>query len=151
MPTVYNGHQSPLEYYAIHGHPDVPGSGRDAITNSTKIGGTKYTFTPYKNPDVTGNPNDEYSVNHTRALADQLTPYNGKGTADGISQGTYQAIFNYNGGSSDDIYGTPEQQGSGRNKQVILNAATWGYGPSVIAGSVYVAPDTSANKGQVTF
>jgi hypothetical protein len=151
MPTVYNGGQSPLEYYAIHGNPDYPGTGREAITNSTKIGTNKYPFTPYKNPDATGNANDKYSVNHTRALADDLTPYNGKGTADGISQGTYQAIFNYKGGSVDDIYGTADQQGSGRNKQVILNAATWGYGPKVIAGDRYVSPDTSLNKGQVYF
>lgn len=152
MPNIYNGNQSPLEYYAIHGHPDYPGSGRNAITNATKIGTTKYQFKgPYKNPDITGDANDKYGVTHTNAIADDTTPYNGKGTADGLSQGVYQATVNYKGGSTDDIYGTTDQQGSGRNPQVILNAATWGYGPTQIAGSNYIAPNTSGNKGQVTF
>lgn len=39
--------------------------------------------------------------------------------------------------------------GSGRNPQITLNAATWGYGPNQIAGSNYIAPNTSQNIGQV--
>lgn len=151
MPQVYNGQQSPLEYYAINGNPIYPGTGRMAIIQQTKIGTTKYKYTSYKNPDITGNPDDEYNVNHTNALADTQTPYNGKGTGDGVQLGMFAAIENYNGGSIEDINGTTSQAGSGRNPQIRLNAGTWGYGPDVVAGSRYVSPDTSKNSGQVTF
>lgn len=151
MPQIYNGEQSPLEYYAINGNPLYPGSGRMAIIQQTKIGTTKYQYTSYKNPEITGNANDKYSVNHTNAISDNETPYNGKGTGDGISLGMYSAIENYNGGSIEDINGTVAVVGSGRNQQIKLNASTWGYGPDVVAGSRYVSPDTSKNSGQVIF
>lgn len=152
MPQVYNGEQSPLEYYAIHGNPIYPGTGRMAIIQQTKIGTTKYKYNgTYKNPDITGNVNDAYNVNHTNALADTESPYNGKGTGDGISLGVFAASSNYAGGSIEDINGSISYGGSGRNSQIQLNAGNWGYGPSVIAGSRYVSPDTSKNSGQVSF
>ena len=150
MPTPYNGGQSPLEYYAINGNALYPGSGRLAIIQQTKIGTTKYAFQgPYKNPQITGNANDQYGVNNTNALADSLSPYNGRGTGDGVTQGVYAAITNYNGGNVEDINGVSSQPGSGRNPQVTLNAGLWGYGPAPIAGSNYVAPNMSGNLGQV--
>lgn len=151
MPTIYNGEQSQLEFYAINGNSLYPGSGRMAIIQQTKIGTTKYKYNSYKNPDITGNPNDKYDVNHTNALSDSETPYNGKGTGDGISLGMYSAIENYKGGSIEDINGAVGQVGSGRNAQIKLNAGTWGYGPDAVAGSRYVSPDTSKNTGQVIF
>lgn len=150
MPTIYNGGQSPLEYYAIYGNTLYPGSGRMAIINQTAIGTGKYAFQgPYKNPDITGNVNDKYTVTNTNAIHDATSPYNGRGTGDGISQGVYGAITNYNGGNTEDINGVPSQAGSGRNQEITLNAATWGYGPAVIAGGNYVSPNTALNVGQV--
>ena len=150
MPQVYNGGQSPLEYFAIHGHPDVPNSGRNALINTSFIGKEKYPYKgPYRNPEITGNANDSYKATHTNALADSTSPYNGKGTGDGLSQGVYQAIVNYNGGSIEDIKGVANENGSGRNPQIGLNVSTWGYGPSQLAGSGYKAPDMSGNKGQI--
>lgn len=150
MPTIYNGGQSPLEYYAIYGNTLYPGSGRMAIINQTAIGTGKYAFQgPYKNPDISGNVNDKYTVTNTNAIHDATSPYNGRGTGDGISQGVYGAITNYNGGNTEDINGVPSQAGSGRNQEITLNAATWGYGPAVIAGGNYVSPNTALNVGQV--
>ena len=150
MPQIYNGGQSPLEFYAINGNPLYPGSGRLAIIQQTKIGLTKYNFQgPYKNPQITGNVNDQYGLNNTNAVSDTLSPYNGRGTGDGVSNGVYGAIYNYAGGNTEDINGTLGVQGSGRNPQVILNSGIWGYGPTQIAGSDYVIPNTAANVGQV--
>ena len=150
MPTVYNGGQSPLENYAINGNPIYPGTGRLAIIQQTRIGTGKYNFQgPYKNPQITGNLNDVYGATNTNALADNLSPYNGRGTGDGVSNGVYGAIFNYNGGNVEDINGATAIIGSGRNPQVTLNAGIWGYGPTQIAGSNYVTPNTALNVGQV--
>jgi len=150
MPSVYNGGQSPLEFYAINGNPLYPGTGRLAIINQSRIGTGKYAFQgPYKNPQITNNPNSAYGVNNTNALADSLSPYNGRGTGDGVSNGVYGAINNYAGGNIEDINGVASQAGSGRNPQITLNAGTWGYGPSQIAGDDYTQPNTSANIGQV--
>jgi hypothetical protein len=150
MPTVYNGGQSPLENYAINGNPIYPGTGRLAIIQQTRIGTGKYTFQgPYKNPQITGNLNDVYGATNTNALADNLSPYNGRGTGDGVTNGVYAAITNYAGGNIEDINGVASYAGSGRNQEVTLNAATWGYGPSAIAGSNYVIPNTAGNVGQV--
>ena len=150
MPQIYNGGQSPLEFYAINGNPLYPGSGRLAIIQQTKIGLTKYNFQgPYKNPQITGNVNDQYGLNNTNAVSDTLSPYNGRGTGDGVSNGVYGAIYNYAGGNTEDINGTLGVQGSGRNPQVILNSGIWGYGPTQIAGSDYAIPNTAANVGQV--
>jgi hypothetical protein len=150
MPIIYNGGQSPLENYAINGNPLYPGSGRLAIINQSQIGTAKYAFQgPYKNPTITGNINDAYGINNTNALADGQSPYNGRGTGDGVTQGVYGAITNYNGGNVEDINGTLGVNGSGRNSQVTLNASTWGYGPSPVAGADYTTPNTAANIGQV--
>jgi len=150
MPQIYNGSQSPLEDYAINGNPLYPGSGRLAIIQQTKIGTGKYVFQgPYKNPTITGNANDIYGSTNTNALSDALTPYNGRGTGDGINNGVYGAITNYNGGNQEDKIGVAAHAGSGRNPQVTLNAGTWGYGPTPIAGSDYIQPNTALNIGQV--
>jgi hypothetical protein len=150
MPQIYNGGQSPLENYATNGNPLYPGSGRLAIIQQTKIGLTKYIFQgPYKNPTFTGNVNDLYGPNHTNAISDNQSPYNGRGTGDGVVNGIYGAISNYNGGNIEDKNGSLGVVGSGRNPQITLNASTWGYGPTQIAGSNYIAPDMSGNIGQV--
>jgi len=63
MPQVYNGGQSPLEFYAINGRPSYPGSGRIALLGTTFIGTGKYAFQgPYKNPVISGSQNTKYSV-----------------------------------------------------------------------------------------
>ena len=150
MPQVYNGGQSPLEFYAINGNTLYPGSGRLAIINQSAIGTSKYAFQgPYKNPQITGNVGDAYGLTNTNAISDPTSPYNGRGTGDGITQGIYGAITNYAGGNVEDINGTLGVNGSGRNSQVTLNAGTWGYGPSQVAGSDYVTPNTALNVGQV--
>ncbi len=82
-----------------------------------------------------------YTATHTRALADSTTPVQGKGT------GGFLDIENYNAGGDYDINGNAATAiGSGRKAGITLNMSTWGFGP----GSNYVAPDTSANTGQVT-
>ena len=95
MPQVYNGGQSPLEFYAINGNTLYPGSGRLAIIQQSAIGTAKYAFQgPYKNPQITNNVNDAYGATNTNALADNQSPYNGRGTGDGIVQGIYGSITN---------------------------------------------------------
>lgn len=150
MPTIYNGGQSPLENFALYGNPIYPGTGRLAIINQSSVGLGKYVYQgPYKNQVITSNPNTEYSANHTNAVSDTTSPYNGKGTGNGVTNGVYGAINNYNGGSIEDRNGVIGIVGSGRNPQITLNAGTWGYGPTPIAGSNYVTPNTSGNIGQV--
>ena len=85
-----------------------------------------------------GNANN-YSATHTRALSDQITPINGKGT------GSYLDIENYNAGAEYDKNGNAIYVGSGRKPALANNGATWGYNPD----SVYEEPDTSKNIGQV--
>ena len=89
----------------------------------------------YDNVDGANN----YTATHTRALSDQETPVNGKGT--GVFLDTY------NGGGSLDVYGNPAAAGSGRLAAFANNTSTWGYGPT----SYYQHPDTGGNIGQVTF
>lgn len=123
MPTNYNGGQSPLEAAAI--------AQRDFLI-------PKNTYNNYANTN-------EYGSKHTRALSDTNTPIYGKGS------GQFLDIYNYGGVGGDwDIHGNQANSiGSGRNPELILNASTWGYGPSQVAGSDYAAPNTSLNKGQV--
>ena len=150
MPQIYNGSQSPLEDFAINGNPLYPGTGRLAIIQQTKIGTGKYVFQgPYKNPAITGNANDKYGATNTNALSDILSPFNGRGTGDGVLAGVYGAIENYAGGNQEDKLGVPSQAGSGRNPQITLNSTIWGYGPFQIAGSKYISPNTALNIGQV--
>lgn len=79
------------------------------------------------------NSTQNYSSTHTRALSDNQTPVNGKGT------GVYMDIFN--GGSSIDINGAPNAAGSGRIGNTTFNQ----FNPN----NVYTTPNTSANIGQV--
>lgn len=89
--------------------------------------------------------NNQYSGKHTRALADQETPNQGKGT------GNYLDIENYKAGSDLDINGNqPNAVGSGRNPAMALNGSQWGFGPVGLGMQNYSAPDTSKNTGQVT-
>jgi len=89
----------------------------------------------YNNADDANN----YTGTHTRALSDQITPVNGKGTGIFMDTG--------NGGSDIDINGNPTYGGSGRNAAFANNSSKWGYGPD----SHYQHPDTSGNIGQVSF
>lgn len=87
---------------------------------------------------------NEYTATHTRALSDNSTPVNGKGS------GQFLDIDNYaNVGGSLDINGSPTNVGSGRNPAMALNGSTFGYGPVGLGMTNYQHPDTSANAGQV--
>jgi hypothetical protein len=99
---------------------------------------TRNSLIAINNYDNVADANN-YTATHTRALSDQQTPVNGKGT--GVFLDTY------NGGGSLDIYGSAAAAGSGRLAAFANNTSTWGYGPS----SNYQQPDTSGNVGQVTF
>jgi len=83
-------------------------------------------------------PANNYTATNTRALADTQTPENGKGTGDNEVEA---ASENYNGGSATDKFGNPSIPGSGRNPAFSMNQ----FNPS----NKYIAPDTSANVGQV--
>ena len=85
----------------------------------------------YKGDDDGNN----YTATHTRALSDEKTPVNGKGT--GIFLDTY------NGGGSVDINGAANAAGSGRIQNIAFNTYN--------KNKEYTHPDTSGNKGQVTF
>ena len=88
---------------------------------------------------------NEYSPTHTNAMSDTTTPIKGKGS------GGFLDITNYNGVGGDwDINGNQSASvGSGRIPAFTLNSSTWGYGPTALGMVTYVAPDTSANVGQV--
>lgn len=75
-----------------------------------------------------------YNPTHSRAISDDATPKNGKGT------GEFLDVFN--GGSSEDIYGNAAKAGSGRLKNIAINK----YKDT----KPYTAPDTTQNNGQVT-
>lgn len=79
-------------------------------------------------------PTQNYKSTHSRAMSDNATPVNGKGT------GIYMDTMN--GGSSVDINGIAAAAGSGRLGNQAFNQYSQGNG--------YTAPDTSANVGQVT-
>jgi hypothetical protein len=95
------------------------------------------TLIATNNYDNASNSNN-YGATHTRALSDTLTPVYGKGT--GVFLDTY------NGGGDFDINGNPAAGGSGRLAAYANNGSTWGYTPT----TVYTAPNTSGNIGQVT-
>lgn len=76
---------------------------------------------------------NKYSATHTRAMSDNTTPVNGKGT--GVFLDTY------NGGGSLDINGSSDLPGSGR----IKNKAANEYNDN----KSYKTPDMSLNVGQV--
>jgi hypothetical protein len=99
---------------------------------------TRNTLIAINNYDNVDDANN-YTSTHTRALSDQQTPINGKGT--GVFLDTY------NGGGSLDIYGNAASAGSGRLAAFANNTSTWGYGPT----AYYQHPDTGGNIGQVTF
>ena len=163
MPTIYNGGQSRLEYFALNGNVQVNGGlGRPELINKTTI---KYGKS-FKNHEITGNAGDEYGTTHTNANSDALTPYRGKGTNEGYdSNNTYNGFvtrFNYNGGDKFDVTGGDASLEAGtslvgtaigRKQSIILNLTTFGYGPDQTnAGSTkdwYREPNTSGNIGQV--
>jgi hypothetical protein len=162
MPTPYNGGQSPLEYYALNGNPSNGGLGRPALLNETRL---MYNAS-FKNPQITGSPNDAYQVTHTNAMGDVTTPYRGKGTNQDVDMtNTYNGFIsrhNYAGGDDFDIMGSNTALGAGisqagngigRQSSLVLNVATWGYSPDQTGGgsttNEYTHPDTSGNIGQV--
>ena len=81
---------------------------------------------------------NNYTVTHTRALADDKTPVYGKGT------GFFLATDDYTGGGEYDINGNPKIPGSGRNNAFAKNLSDWGFGPN----KNYTIPDTSLNVGK---
>jgi len=91
--------------------------------------GSLLPFNHYNSSDASNN----YGSTHTRALSDDETPVNGKGT------GTY--LDTQNGGGRLDIYGIPNAAGSGRLGNVTFNQYNQGNG--------YTTPDTSGNVGMV--
>ncbi len=122
MPTVYNGGQSPLEAAAIAAR------------------GVLIPINTYNNFAVA----NEYTATHTRAVSDSITPVYGKGS------GLYLDIDNYGGVGGDlDVNGAVAYVGSGRNPELTLNSATWGYGPAGLGMTNYVSPNTALNIGQV--
>jgi hypothetical protein len=122
MPSIYNGEQSPL---------------KAAIAARN----TLYLKNIYNNIDAT----NQYGATHTRAISDKNSPIHGKGS------GQFLDIYNYGGVGGDwDKNGNQAISiGSGRDQEIILNAATWGYGPTAIAGTSYTQPNMSLNIGQV--
>jgi hypothetical protein len=125
MPENYNGKQSRLEEAAI-------------IARDNTIPINKY------NGEAQAN---SYTATHTRALSDKTSPIYGKGS------GQFLDIDNYiNVGGEWDVLGNQFNSiGSGRNPAFALNGSTWGYGPALMGMTNYQKPDTSANKGQVSF
>lgn len=91
----------------------------------------------YNNVDASNN----YTATHTKALSDTLTPEQGRGSGGE----NYLDTPNQNVGTQTDIYGNPSIPGSGRKPAYANNGSTWGYTPD----SVYQAPDTSGNIGQI--
>lgn len=79
------------------------------------------------------NSSNNYSATHTRAISDQATPVNGKGT--GVFLDTN------NGGGSLDLNGSPSAAGSGRLQNLSVNQYN--------GSNEYGHPDTSNNIGQV--
>jgi len=77
---------------------------------------------------------NNYSATHSHAKSDEQTPVHGKGT--GVSFDTA------NGGSSQDVHGTPNATGSGRIANVLKNQYN--------ADNDYKTPDMTGNIGQVT-
>ncbi len=75
-----------------------------------------------------------YNATHSRAISDDSTPKNGKGT------GEFLDVFN--GGSSEDIHGVASKSGTGRIKNIAINEYK--------NTKPYTAPDTTQNSGQVT-
>jgi len=123
MPVVYNGNQTPMEAAAI-------------AARNVLLANNIYNNAAQANA---------YSSTHTRALSDQTTPIYGKGS------GQFLDINNYAGVGGDwDINGNQNNSiGSGRNPAMALNSGLWGYGPNGLGLTPYVAPNTSANIGQV--
>lgn len=77
---------------------------------------------------------NKYSAGHTRARADEQTPFRGKGTT--------KFLDTENGGNDFDRNGNPNRSGSGRFGNIAFNQ----YDKDL----KYSHPDTSGNKGQIT-
>jgi len=136
MPTPYNGGQSPLEIIAI-------ASRNFLLPKSSLLYGTSFKTT------------NEYGQTNTNAKADLATPYRGKATNDAFDLSNtyngYTARNNYIGGDDYDIKGSTN--GIGRNKAILYNLTTFGYGVNITnpadTKNFYTHPDTSKNIGQV--
>ena len=82
---------------------------------------------------------NNYTAHHSKALADDLTPEEGRGT------GNFLDAENQNVGTYTDKFGNTTIPGSGRKAAYANNGSTWGYTPD----SYYKKPDMSGNIGQV--
>jgi hypothetical protein len=154
MPTPYIFGQTPLENYAINGNSTYWGpTGRLWLMQQTKVGTGKAYQGPYKNPTITGNKGDEYSVVHTNSVSDNKKPSYGKGTGNQIDvNDTYNGVTarnNYNGGSFEDRKGVASQIGSGREGAFTKNVGLWGYAPKTYGKEYNKQPDMAKNIGQV--
>jgi hypothetical protein len=126
IPGAPTGGQTDLEYAAI-------------IQRNLLIPRNTYNNTTNTN---------QYSLTHTRAVTDTLTPNAGRGT------GTFLDIENYGAGLLWDRQGNPQPgsivgAGIGRGQSMTLNNATWGYGPAGLSMTNYQPPNTALNVGQV--
>lgn len=151
MPAPYNGPyvglQSPLEKYAI--------DSRNYLLPKTSL----FYKTPFSDKN-------QYGLTQTNAISDLATPYRGKGTNDTFDLNNtyngYKARNNYAGGDNYDIKGSTvsslggvsiQGNGWGRNKAILYNITTFGYGVNVDAPTDtktwYKAPNTGNNIGQV--
>jgi hypothetical protein len=158
MPTPYVYGQTPLEKAAI--------AQRLFLIQQSKVGTGKVYVGPYKNPVITGNLGDKYSVTHPNALSNAgnnalpYTPSYGKGTNQQINVTNTQlgvvARLNYDGGSKEDRDGVLGISDSGRNAQLQLNTTTFGYGPGPTPGPSigfqYAKPSLTAfNTGKIIY
>jgi len=160
-PVPYNGKQSRLEYFAFNGNVSENGG----LGRPTLISSNNNLLYPnsFKNPLLSQNPNDQYGPTHTNAISDAKTPYRGKGTGGGFSNGEYTATIDYNGGDAYDKDGGINQVGwslvcglgVGRSKSLNSNLGTWGYSPTdatnaATTANYYKLPNMALNIGQVT-
>jgi hypothetical protein len=152
MPTPYIYGQTPLEKAAI--------AQRLWLIQQSKVGTGKVYVGPYKNPAITGMLGGIYSLTHTNAKADTITPSYGKGTNQQIDvTNTYKGVvarLNYDGGSKEDRDGVLGITNSGRNAQLQLNSTTFGYGPGPTPGPSigfqYAKPSLTAfNTGKIIY
>jgi hypothetical protein len=91
---------------------------------------------------------NQYSLTHTRAITDGLTPNAGRGT------GTFLDINNYGAALDWDKFGNPQPgsivgAGIGRSPSLSLNNGTWQMGPVGLGMTNYSFPNMALNVGQV--
>lgn len=98
--------------------------------------------TYYQDWSTPADTSKQYTVTHTRALADDITPIYGKGT------GKFLDTADYNAGGYYDKVGNSRYAGSGRIQAIVKNISDWGYGPGYGESYLDKKPDTSKNVGK---